>query len=237
MEIMENVFIEGLSLYLKEHSTIVISDVHLGFEESLNKQGILIPRTEFENTMNKLSVLINNLNPERIVINGDVKHEFGTISRQEWNKISELIRFCKENAELILIKGNHDVILEPIARKNNIPLVDHFSIGKFYICHGHEIPENFGNSEVVIIGNEHPAVTLRDEIRAETYKAFLKGSFKDKTLLVTPSFHETTLGTDVLRGRLLSPFLQKDLSSFEVFLTSEKETLYFGKVENLKDVN
>ncbi|NTV24375.1 MAG: hypothetical protein HGA85_08485 [Nanoarchaeota archaeon] len=59
------------------------------------------------------------------------------------------------------------------------------------------------------------------------------GKWKDKTLLVLPSFNTVTEGTDILSEKLLSPFLQQDLDEFEVFIAGD-EAMRFGKVMKLR---
>src|SRR3989338_5681914 len=114
-----------LCLYLKRYNTLVISDVHIGYEEALNKQGILIPRLQFQQTMKRIESAIDlafnankKTNFDLIIINGDLKHEFGRISETEWGQTLKFLDFLSAKTEkIILIKGNHDTILEPIAKK------------------------------------------------------------------------------------------------------------------------
>jgi hypothetical protein len=63
---------------------LVISDIHVGYEEALNKQGILIPRLQFRDIAQRLEKIISKRKFKIIVVNGDLKHEFGKISAQEW---------------------------------------------------------------------------------------------------------------------------------------------------------
>ena len=173
---------------------------------------------------------------ESVIINGDLKHEFGTISDQEWREILRFIDLLSERCRrVVLIRGNHDVFLGPVARKRSIRVVDDYSDGGIFICHGHRIPETeeYERSELVIIGNEHPAVSIKDGARAETFKCFLKGSFRGKSMIVMPSFNPITIGTDVLKERFISPFMKTDISKFEVFV-AEDRAYYFGKVKDLK---
>ena len=232
MNIHDN--IEIVDLALKIGDTLIITDTQIGYEESLNKQGILIPRFQFDDMLARISKIIDRANPEKIIINGDIKHEFGTISRTEWRNTLRLIDFLTSKAKLILIKGNHDTVLGPITNKKMIEIRDHYSIGDIYLCHGHHIPsdEDFMKSKIVIIGHEHPAIGLKDKGRVEKYKCFLKGRYKGKTLIVQPSFNLLTEGTDILKEKLLSPFLQQKLDDFEIFIFG-KEVLYFGMVKNL----
>ena len=48
-----------------------------------------------------------------------------------------------------------------------------------------------------------------------------------------PSLNPISTGSDILREKLLSPFLQHNLDNFEVFIV-ETKTYYFGKVKDIK---
>ncbi len=239
MQISQGIRIIDLALYLEEFNTLVIGDVHLGFEESLNRKGVLVPRFQYKDTIERLKKIILQLKekPKEIVINGDLKHEFGEISEQEWREILKFIDFLSENCErIVLVKGNHDVILYPIARKRNIGIAETYSIGKIFISHGHTIPESeeFRKSKIILIGDEHPAVTLKEGGRAELYKCFLKGKWKGKELIIMPSFNQVTIGKDILRERFQTPFMQQKLiSDFKLYVAGDK-VYDFGKAEDLK---
>lgn len=235
MRIEKGIETIGTCLYKKDDGILILSDIHLGYEEALNKQGILIPRFQFQDTINMLEPLLKKLLPSIIVVNGDIKHEFGKISNTEWRYITEFFRlleaWCKK---IIIVKGNHDVLLGPIARKKNIAVVEYYLVRDILICHGDKILKNkdFEKAKIVVIGHEHPAISFRDKERVETYKCFLRGTYKDKIVIAMPAFHTLTLGTDVRKETLLSPFL-KDIAHFEVFVVDKKETVYFGKLGNL----
>lgn len=234
MEITKGIEAIDLALYLEKEKTLIISDTQIGYEETLNKQGILIPRFQFQDLHGRLLKIIGKTNPSCIIINGDIKHEFGTISGSEWKNTLKLIDFLSSKAQLILIKGNHDTILGPIAEKKGLRVSDHYTLGKIYITHGHRLPEDeeFRKSNIVIIGHEHPAIGLRENGRNEKYKCFLKGKYKDKEIIVLPSFNLLTEGTDILSEKLMSPFLQQDIANFEIYVVDEN-TLYFGKVKDI----
>ena len=257
MKILPNVQIVNLALYFD--STLVIADVHIGYEEALNKQGVLVPRLQFEDMLNRMNHIfkaLKNKKIERIVVNGDLKHEFGTISEQEWrNTLKFIDLLAKHCNELILIKGNHDSILGPIARKRNVKVVDFFMVNslteksntdkisiknrlkikKTLIVHGNKIPgkEVVDQADTILIGHEHPAVSLKEGPRVEQFKCFLKGKYKGKNLVVQPSFNTMIEGTDLLRGKIISPFLNQSLDNFDVFIVEDK-VYEFGKLKGLK---
>jgi hypothetical protein len=235
MELYNGVQIVDLSLFLPKSKTLIITDTQLGYEESINKQGILLPRFQFKDILTRLEKIIKVTKPKQVVLNGDIKHEFSTISKTEWKQVTELIDFISSKAELIVIEGNHDNLLVPILNKKNLVMKAHLLLDDIYLCHGHKIQKNkdFEKAKVVIIGHEHPALGLRDKGRVEKFKCFLRGKYKNKILIVMPSFNMVTEGTDVLSEKLLSPFLKQDLDDFEVFVAG-KEIMYFGKVKNLR---
>jgi len=243
VEIEKDIYICGLALYLKKYKTLILADMHLGYEELLNEQGILMPRINFKEIKKEINGIFKMLKEsalevKEIVINGDLKHEFGEISKQEWREVLQMIdflqKFCKK---IVLIKGNHDNILGPLANKKNLEIVDVVVFGNIAVLHGHKILEDkIKGRKILIIAHEHPAVGIRENGRVERVKCFLKGKWRGKTLIVMPSLLSVTVGTDILQQKLLSPFLQIDLSNFEIFAVEDK-IYYFGKVKFLREID
>ncbi|MFO7872184.1 MAG: metallophosphoesterase [Candidatus Undinarchaeales archaeon] len=238
MKLTNNIEASGLALYLEKKKTLVISDLHLGIESSMHRSGFLVPRFQFKEIKSKLEEIFEKLSPETIIINGDFKHEFGKIPKQEWREGLRMIDFLFENTdELILTKGNHDPVLFPIAEKRKVPIKeDGILIGSTYITHGDKIPKNkeFEKADTVIIGDVHPAVSLSDKGASEIYKCFLVGKFNDKKLLVQPSMSQSSIGSDVLKEKVRSPFLKGSLDNFNVFVSADK-IMHFGKIKNLRE--
>lgn len=234
-ELLDGVHAIDLAILLPEHKTLIIADTHIGYEEALNKQGVLIPRTQNSLTVKRLDKIIKETRPEIIIINGDVKHEFGTISETEWRNTIKLIdHLARKSKKLILIKGNHDKILGPIAEKRNIEIHTHLKIDNILITHGHKEPisKQLENVKTIIIGHEHPAISLEDYPRVEKYKCFLKGTYKRKKLIVAPSFLPIVEGTDIMREKTLSPLIT-NLNNMEVFIVGDK-VMRFGLLKDLK---
>lgn len=234
-EILPGIEILGPTLWIKEDKVLVISDLHIGYEEHLQEKGVLVPRDQLEEIKDILKEVLDKVTPKLIVINGDLKHEFGKISKQEWSDTFELLDFLRDESEVILIKGNHDTILEPIAKKKKIEIKNYYCTGKICVLHGHNkiSNEELGNSEVLVIGHDHPAISLKEGIKKETYKCFLVGKYKGKKLVVMPSIFPLIEGADIKREKLMSPYLPKNLGKFEVYIIGDKE-YYFGKVGNIK---
>ncbi len=227
--------IKAVDLCLVLDNTLVIGDVHIGYEEELNKRGVMIPRISFNEVIQRLSRVLKNVKVNKIILMGDLKHEFGAISDSEWRLSLRLIDFLSKHCnELILLKGNHDTVLEPILEKRDLVVKDYIVMNNILFCHGDRLPGELEVKEEynsIIIGHEHPAITLKTTTRRERYKCFLVGKYSGKDLIVVPSFNLLTEGTDVLREKLLSPFLT-DISKFKVFVVGD-EILSFGTVKSL----
>ena len=233
--------IKIIDLALKIDNNLIISDTHIGYEEAINKHGILIPRFQFKDITERLERIFHNCKEpiETFIINGDVKHEFSTISETEWRNTLALLDFVgKKCRRIVIVKGNHDTVIGPIAEKRNVKIVRQHIIKSgtenILLLHGHILPKKMPNCNVIIIGHQHPAITLRDGLRSELYKCFLRGKYKKAWLIVIPAFTPVSTGTDVLR-EVISPFLEQDIDDFYVYPV-EDSVYEFGKVSDLRSV-
>ena len=149
--------------------------------------------------------------------------------------LSYSIHHLKNSKQVVLIKGNHDTILEPIARKKKLSIRDFYCVGKICILHGHKILLNkeIHSAKLLIIAHEHPAIFLQEGPKVEKYKCFLLGKFKKQKLIVMPSFLPIVEGTDLRKEELLSPYLHQPLGNFEVFILGDK-VYKLGKLKNIK---
>ena len=238
MELLKGVMAEDLFLYLSEYKAFLISDIHIGYEESLNRQGIFVPRNNYADLLIRLEKALEKIKKkniiEKIIINGDLIHEFGKISRKEKDLTNKFVNFLSNYGSVVLIEGNHDKALKYFIDEK-VEIKDKILFGKILIIHGDKIPSKdlLKTAKTIIIGHEHPAVAVTSGSRVEKYKCFLKGKYEHKDLIVMPSCNLFIEGTDVLREKMLSPFLRKNnILNFEAYIVEDK--IYdFGKVKNL----
>ena len=233
MEILKGIEIVDLSLFIKKKKILVISDVHLGIEGEMQHKGVLVPKYHFKELMKRFEYIFSQVKPELIIITGDLKHEFGRISEQEWRELLRFFDFLsKHSKKIVLLKGNHDPFLGPIAKKRNLEVVKEHRIGDVLFVHGDYEPE-LKSAKTIIMGHEHPAITLREKTKVEKFKCFLKGRYKGRDLVVLPSLNLLIEGTDVSQKHFLSPILNKS-KNFEVFVVEKSEVYAFGKLNKLK---
>src|SRR5207253_2496031 len=187
------------ALFLRNERALVISDLHLGFEGALAEQGVSIPRFQRRVILERLGKMLDRGKAEKVIIAGDFKHEFSKNLVDEWVEVKQVLRFLKDRVTPILVRGNHDNYLATILGDLNLTLDPRADIGGYTIVHGHE---EVSTLHPIIMGHEHPAVKLKDELGAVvSVPAFL---VTDR-LVVLPAFSPLALGVDVSSYPYLSP--------------------------------
>ena len=94
----------GRRLGEKSKGMLVVGDLHLGYEESLNRSGVLVIRKMFSEMILYFDSVFDELKErekedgrerriDEIVLLGDVKHGFGKGNKQEWNDVLELFDY------------------------------------------------------------------------------------------------------------------------------------------------
>ena len=139
-EILEGVeIVNRYGLFIKRLKTLVIADLHIGYEAALEKQGIMMPKSQYSKIKKMVEEMVEEKKPQRLIINGDLKHEFGEATRQEWKETLDFLDFVQSKGmELVIVRGNHDNFLIPILKKRNIELEDpHYLLNEFLFFHGH----------------------------------------------------------------------------------------------------
>ncbi|MGB4611017.1 MAG: phosphoesterase, partial [Methanothermobacter thermautotrophicus] len=83
--LMDDLEICDLSLIIED--SMVIADLHLGYEQYLNTQGVMVPGFQFRRIIERIDAIRDVSGASGIIINGDLKHEFGRVSWQENREI------------------------------------------------------------------------------------------------------------------------------------------------------
>ena len=226
------------AIYMPELDLIVLSDLHLGLEASMTSKGNYVPTFHLEEVKEELSKLKELSNADRILINGDLKNEYST-SYSEKSEIKELIDFLQTKfSDIIIIKGNHDLFLEDLLKEKGLRLLDSYKEDGILFVHGHEELED-EEFDTVVIGHEHPALSLKDDIGVkEKIPCLLHGQTKLGELFVLPPYSKISNGTGINKARkrdLLSPVLKEvDIDKLKAYAISREGGVYdFGKLQNL----
>jgi putative SbcD/Mre11-related phosphoesterase len=219
MKIFEFETVDSIpAVFLPEADLLVISDLHLGLEKTMTFKGNYIPQNQLEQMKEDIKEAKNETGAERILVNGDLKNQFKT-SYSENEEIKELANFLNLNFdEVIVVEGNHDTFIESTLDERGIDIQESHIENKTLFVHGDkdleelEI-EGFDEIETVVIGHEHPAISMKDDIGVkEKVSALLYGEMDDgRNLIILPAFSSIANGTsvnEVPERELLSPIIR-----------------------------
>ncbi len=228
----------------EDKKILVVGDLHLGYEETLNQAGVFLTRKMFEEMISYFELIFGDVGKvDYIVLLGDVKHDFGRVLKQEWNDVLGLFDYLEgklnENGKIIITKGNHDAVLQAIAKKREfVEMRDYFVVDEVAFLHGDKDFVEIHDKKIKywIMGHGHPAVKISDGVKVEDYKCFLSGSFKGHEIVVVPSFFEFSSGSDP-RENSLGLAWDFDFGRFNVLVVSEDEklgVLDFGRLRDME---
>ncbi len=156
------------ALLLKRDSerTLVVADLHIGWEVRLAEQGIYVP-SQTPKLQEKMLQLIQLCKPTSLLFLGDVKHAIAKVEMREWRDVPDFFETLCENVQDIrIIPGNHDGNLEPLLPQTVKILPPTGTIlGNVGLFHGHTWPApNLLNCPNLITAHVHPTVTFRDPL-------------------------------------------------------------------------
>ena len=229
------------ALLLKEENKkhIIISDLHIGFEERFVKKGISI-ETSTEKMKRLLIKLIQQYQPEDVIILGDVKDSISRITNSERRELPKFFDDISTYSQVRIIPGNHDGGLKSVlAQKVILESVYGITIEKSGLLHGHTKPkQDFVNLDRIIMGHLHPIFNQPSspisgsQIWAilKVEKKYLFESSKGiMEIIAIPSFNTelTTTGFSNYRKKEISPILRRIRSHVNdaIFMTLEGDII------------
>lgn len=216
MNILRGVRVPGPypALFIPEHGCLLLSDLHIGYETALKEKGVFLPQASYRHMKGVIEGLIDETHPETIVFLGDLKHEFGKPSAQEWVEVQDLLATLQRRGLRIhAVRGNHDNYVLSILGRFGVSLhAPSMMLGGFVFVHGDK-PVKFPDAaRVVIMGHEHPAVSSLDLSGARyKFKCFLVGKYMGLRLVVMPALSPLSSGVGINEAEkkdLLSPMLR-----------------------------
>jgi len=174
------------AIYWKQEKAVIAADVHLGKVGHFRKAGIAVPRDMEQNDLAVLSDLVDEHKPEKIIFLGDFFH---SDINADWDWFI-LWRSQFPKLEVILIRGNHDIIDDSYYHNLNIRLHDKLLMPPFLMLHHPLSEENIEGAEgYSFCGHIHPGVRLVGKGRQQiTLPCFAFGTGQ----AILPSFGKFT---------------------------------------------
>ena len=222
-------------LVLDEGPTVVMGDLHLGYERALENEGVYLPRINTDSIRESLNDIICRYEPERMVLLGDIKHDFRRSGWEEKNEVKKIFNLLSEAAEIIPIKGNHDNYLQNIIADLGLMAVDHIDIMGFRLEHGHVD----SGVRPVIIGHEHPSVRIPGSVGGSMkIQCFVHA--RDDGVIVLPPFSPFASGNDLVLDEkcVMAPALKSsDLANADLNGVTDMGVMRLGTLSTLSKIS
>ena len=162
---METIFDDrGLIITHDDTPVLLISDIHLGYEEELaDNRGVQFP-PQHPVILKRIESLVKKHEISQLFIIGDVKHTILTDSYYNWEIVPEFTEALAELVETTVVPGNHDGNLKALLpRSINVSDVHGVLIGpkkdQIGLLHGHSWPSvDVIDAKMIVIGHNHPTI-------------------------------------------------------------------------------
>jgi putative SbcD/Mre11-related phosphoesterase len=231
-------------------SYFIISDLHIGIDNHFSLIGYDAFVRSASETCEWLLQCIRHIKKRKgfdfLIVNGDMIDEY-SLQRPTRDTITRFIDTLSSLSPVIIVRGNHDVMIGTLRVPDNIIIADYAIVDGILVAHGDRSLKALNISddqqrqiEGVILAHEHPAIVISDGIRKEKAKACLISCanniipHKTVSTIVLPSSNPDIEGSDIAMG-FMSPLLQKmPASSTHIFIVEEDSTLYFGTLTDYR---
>jgi len=198
-------------LFEPNERLLIVSDLHLEKASSLARRGSLLPPYDTVDTLKRLSMAIDRLQPNTIISLGDTWHDIHGPSRMT-DEANTIFASLRNTIDWIFITGNHDP--DPPQNLSARVMNEIQIVG---VNFRHEPQSN--NTEPEIAGHLHPVAKIRAKGRSIRRKCFIS----DSTRCILPAFGSFTGGLNVL-DQAFNPlfpdhnFLTHVVSSDQIFM-------------------
>ncbi len=190
------------ALWREDNRTLILADLHLGKVNHFRRNGIAVPRMAERNNLWRLSGLIKDYKPDRLIFLGDLFHSKMNLAWEEFVDFRKMFQHTK----MVLVKGNHDILRDDDFYAANLELTDLLEEDGMVFSHDRIETEAFN-----IYGHIHPCVRLRGRAKQSLR---LPCFFFSDQYGILPSFGDFT------GGYVISP-----RKTDRVFVPLEKEVI------------
>jgi uncharacterized protein len=174
VNVAPNVLLDGrLALFHEIEGWLAVADLHFGYELSQRAAGRLMPLWGMASIEERLTELLEEYQPRRLIIAGDLVHDGAAAVAAV-----QLVARLRERTEVIALAGNHDRHLG-----RAIEFVSRWETPDFVFQHGHCETDEPGR--IRIIGHHHPAASVRD---GAGLRLKLPAFVQEKSRWILPAF-------------------------------------------------
>ena len=165
------------ALYVPDHGTLIISDLHLEQGSSLARRGLHVPPFDTAVTLDLLETTLGITEVKRLIFLGDSFHDTQGEERLAEMHLTRL-RLIVQSYETLWITGNHDPHPPQSLGGQGAETI---ALGPLTLRHE---PAKHLNNEIEIAGHLHPGCSISQRGRYIRGKCFIA----DQTRLIMPAF-------------------------------------------------
>lgn len=143
------------AIYLPKEKLLAISDLHLGKAAHFRKAGLQVPSTLAQSDLNRLSSLLDQYQPETLLINGDMFHHELNTDIEDF----DIWKAQYSEVKFVLVKGNHDKLDEKQYQNLGIEIHEpSYCTSQF--CFIHDAVKCSEENLYPVSGHIHPGVSV-----------------------------------------------------------------------------
>jgi DNA ligase-associated metallophosphoesterase len=196
------VFDSRRAAWFPNERVLAVADLHLGYAWAHRLAGQLMPITPPTDTLGRLEDLQRDYKPREIVVLGDIVHRAVALASLE-KELRELIENLSAQSRLTLLAGNHDRQLHKVLQQWTLPieLAEAREVGGNLLVHGDKAIAGHQRSQRIIMGHEHPAISIGDGVTtSQKCPCFLVSD----SVIVLPAFSNWAAGTNIRAYEMMS---------------------------------
>ncbi|HTX43175.1 MAG TPA: metallophosphoesterase [Methanocella sp.] len=227
--------------YFPDIGVCACADVHIGIEDSIQAEGFSMPLEEERELLERFRDVIKKFEPEVLVLNGDVLHEFGRLRRNTKRAFDRItMELLASVGEVIVLTGSHDKMMGTALEGSDISPADYYYKGGVLFTHGDGVPKRAKDDDVelIVIGHDHP--TLDIELKKEPCFLYGEKAWHGKDVLVLPAFNPLCTGTTINwmdSWDFMSPFVREsDIGRYRPIIVAGDEVLEFPMLSEFRDI-
>ncbi len=233
------VFGAPLLLIEGRQRVLVVSDLHLGLEYELWQGGISIP-SQTKKILQRLQNHLAEIEPDRLLLLGDVKHNVPRTSWQEKREVPEFLRRLSEEVPVEIVPGNHDSGIADMAPPGvRVRASSGFVLDGVGYFHGHTWPDDrVLQAGLLVCAHLHPAIRLKDPLGCSfSRQVWARGPRACEgahEIIIMPAFNELCGGLalnepcEEKRGPLLS---LPDMDRLRIYLLDGTDLGLLGEIK------
>jgi DNA ligase-associated metallophosphoesterase len=153
------VLLPDRAVFLPEHATVLLADVHLGKPAAFRAQGLPVPEGVTTRDLERMSALVRTTAAQRLIILGDLIHDQTALLDQTCHAVRAW-RESLSSVQIDLIPGNHDRRARSCEPLGVRVLEERVGLGKLDLTHEPPARGDPAADRPTLCGHIHPMVLV-----------------------------------------------------------------------------